>query len=174
MPLDYHICPRAVGLPFEAARAFFESPRFFRRLYLSTFNCRLLTFIMGPVLAPFLISIFQFLFSSYVEEDGVRRRRGRRGREGGPPVRRRSTGPRGRAGGENRPPAFLLSASCIRCNSKPGCGRNYTPTVPEARRDLGTGPWTWSGANSRSIGRARARGWPCAASCSAESLPPRC
>src|SRR5205823_611972 len=71
-------------------------------------------------------------------EDGACRRRGRRGRGGGRRVRRRSTGPRGRAGGENRRRPFLLSANCIRCNSKPGCGRNCTPTALAARRGPGT------------------------------------
>ncbi len=72
---------------------------------------------MGPVLAPFLISIFQFLFSSYAEEDGVRRRRGRRGREGERRILRRSSGPRGRGGGENHRPAFLLGRPLIPKNA---------------------------------------------------------
>src|SRR6266699_302860 len=136
----------------------------------------------------FPVSIFQFQFSEWVfllplsnfyflvrqRRAGVCRRRGPRERGGGRRVRWRSSGPRGRAGGENRRQAFLLSASCILCSSRPGCGRNCTPTAPAAPRGPGTAPLSRSGAYSKSIGRVRARGWLFAASCSAESLPPRC
>src|SRR5216684_6840161 len=136
--------------------------RSFRRLYFSTFNFHLLTSVVSCFSCPF--SNFYFPFSNSAAEAAACRRRGRRGRGGGRRVRWRSTGPRGRGGGENRPLASPLSANCIRCSSRRGCGRNCTPAAPEARRGPGTAPPAGSGANSKSIGRARARGWPFATS----------
>src|SRR5216683_636898 len=108
-----------------------------------------------------------------LEEGGACRRRGRRGRGGGRRVRRRSGGARGRGGGENHRPVFPLSGRCIPYSWRPGCGRNCALRVPAARRGPGTGPTARCCASSRSIGRARARGWTFAASRSSESPPPR-
>src|SRR5260370_22819130 len=98
-----------------------------------------------------LFSNFQFLISIWAKKDGAYRSRDHQARGGGRRVRRRSSDPRGRGGGENRRRAFLLSASCIRCNSIPGCGRNCSPTSPAAQRAPGTGPWAWFACNSRNI-----------------------
>src|SRR6266851_2410549 len=82
-----------------------------------------------------------------LEEGGVCRRRGRRGREGGRRVRWRSGGARGRGAGENRRRRFPLSGCCIPYSWRPGCGRNCTPTGLAARRGPGTVPTAGCGAN---------------------------
>src|SRR5712691_3995339 len=104
---------------------------------------------------------------------GACRRRGRRGRGGGRRVQRRSGGARGRGGGENHRPVFPPSGRCIPCSWRPDCGRNCALRVPAARRGPGSGPTARCCASSRSIGRARERGWTFAASRSSESPPPR-
>src|SRR5438445_5533276 len=66
MPLDYHICPRAVGPRLHSEKRLCVAkilrrslPRFFRRLYFLTFNFQLSTVKLSEV---FLFSLFYFCF----------------------------------------------------------------------------------------------------------------
>jgi len=65
-------------------------------------------------------------------------------------IRWRSSGARGRGGGENRRRPFPLSGRCIPCSSN-RFGRNCVQ-VRRGTTWSGTAPLAWSGANNRSIG----------------------
>ena len=75
---------------------------------------------------------------------------------------------------QNPPLDALLSARCIPCTPRQGCGTNCTPLAPVARHGRGTPTVERLAANNRSIARAPARGWSCGVPTSSGNPPPRC